>query len=175
MRRLSPEKKASSETVLEAVIELHALEQIVTREILTEVTGLNLAVIDDRLSFLTDTGKVRRVQRGVYVPMEQHKPARIITRTLLPDGATVLEIGDTVLQLTPRESRLVGELMAGSGQQHASIRVGHEAEFMAATLGIEIRRLERILREAKVRAHAEIDEGDGNPLCDMYASDGGSP
>lgn len=147
MKQQAGAKKPTAEIVFEAVQDLHAREQLVTREILAEVTGLKLVVIDDRLSYLTDNGRVRRVQRGVYVPMEQHKPARLITRTLLPDGTTVLEIGDTVMQLTPRESRVLGELMAGSGQQYAAIQVGHEAEFMAATLSAKVRRLERIVQE----------------------------
>ncbi|AMO36425.1 hypothetical protein [Thauera humireducens] len=147
-------KKSTAEIVLEAVQDIHAREQIVTRETLAELTGLKLTTIDDRLGYLLDNGKIRRVQRGVFVPMEQHKPARLITRTLLPDGTTVLEIGDTVMQLTPRESRVLGELMAGSGQQYAAIQIGHEAEFMAATLSAKVRRLERLVQEL-TSAHAE--------------------
>ncbi len=147
-------KKSTAEIVLEAVQDIHAREQIVTRETLAELTGLKLTTIDDRLGYLLDNGKIRRVQRGVFVPMEQHKPARLITRTLLPDGTTVLEIGDTVMQLTPRESRVLGELMAGSGQQYAAIQIGHEAEFMAATLSAKVRRLERLVQEL-TSAHAD--------------------
>lgn len=147
-------KKSTAEIVLEAVQDIHAREQIVTRETLAELTGLKLTTIDDRLGYLLDNGKIRRVQRGVFVPMEQHKPARLITRTLLPNGTTVLEIGDTVMQLTPRESRLLGELMAGSGQQYAAIQIGHEAEFMAATLSAKVRRLERLVQEL-TSAHAD--------------------
>lgn len=147
-------KKSTAEIVLEAVQDIHAREQIVTRETLAELTGLKLTTIDDRLGYLLDNGRIRRVQRGVFVPMEQHKPARLITRTLLPDGTTVLEIGDTVMQLTPRESRVLGELMAGSGQQYAAIQIGHEAEFMAATLSAKVRRLERLVQEL-TSAHAE--------------------
>lgn len=140
-------QRSTAEIVLEAVQDLHAREQIVTRETLSDVTGLKLTTIDDRLGYLVDNGKIRRVQRGVFVPMEQHKPARLITRTLLPDGTTVLEIGDAVLQLSPRESRVLGELMAGSGQQYAAVQVGHEAEFMAATLSAKVRQLERMLKQ----------------------------
>lgn len=147
-------KKSTAEIVLEAVQDIHAREQIVTRETLAELTGLKLTTIDDRLGYLLDNGRIRRVQRGVFVPMEQHKPARLITRTLLPDGTTVLEIGDTVMQLTPRESRVLGELMAGSGQQYAAIQVGHETEFMAATLSAKVRRLERLVQEL-TSAHAD--------------------
>lgn len=136
-------RKSTAEIVLEAVQDLHAKEQIVTRETLAEVTGMKLVVIDDRLSYLADNGKIRRVQRGVYVPMEQHKPARLITRTLLPDGTTVLEIGDEVLQLTPRESRMVGELMSGSGQQYAAIQIGQEVERQNNALRTRISELRR--------------------------------
>lgn len=137
-------KKSTAEIVLEAVQDLYAKEQIVTRETVAGVTGMKQAVIDDRLSYLADNGKIRRVQRGVYVPADQHKPARPITRTLLPDGTTVLEVGDeTALILTPREARMVGELMVGSAQQFASIELGHAADSMAGDLVARIRALER--------------------------------
>ena len=69
----------TAEAVLGAIEDLHAREQIVTREILAEITGLKLTTIDDRLGHLVDTGKIRRVQRGVFVPLEQHRPARPIS------------------------------------------------------------------------------------------------
>ena len=130
--------KSNAEIVLSAVQDLHAREQIVTREILAELTGLKLTTIDDRLGHLVDTGRIRRVQRGVFVPLEQHRPARPISRTLCPDGTTVLEVGDTVMILSPRESRMIGELMAGSSQQYAAIEIGHEAARLNAALQAQI-------------------------------------
>ena len=130
--------KSNAEIVLSAVQDLFAREQIVTREILAELTGLKLKTIDDRLGHLVDTGKIRRVQRGVFVPLEQHRPARPISRTLCPDGTTVLEVGDTVMILSPRESRMIGELMAGSSQQYAAIEIGHEAARLNAALQAQI-------------------------------------
>ena len=131
-------KRSTAETILEAIQDLHAREQVVTREILAEVTGLKLTTIDDRLGYLLDNGKIRRVQRGVFVPMEQHKPARPISRTLCPDGTTVLEIGDTVMILSPRESRMLGELLAGSSQQYAAIEIGHEAARLNSVLAGQV-------------------------------------
>ena len=130
--------KSNAEIVLSAVQDLFAREQIVTREILSELTGLKLTTIDDRLGHLVDTGKIRRVQRGVFVPLEQHRPARPISRTLCPDGTTVLEVGDTVMILSPRESRMIGELMAGSSQQYAAIEIGHETARLNAALQAQI-------------------------------------
>ena len=138
-----PRRRSSTEVVFESVEDLHAQEQLVTRETIEAMTGLKLAIIDDRLSHLVDVGRVRRVQRGVYTPMTTHAPARLITRTILPDGGTVLEIGDCVVQLTPRESRMIGELMAGAGQQFAAIKLGESAHAIAADLAAKVRRLER--------------------------------
>lgn len=131
-------KRSTAETILEAVQDIHAREQIVTRETLAELTGLKLTTIDDRLGYLLDNGRIRRVQRGVFVPMEQHKPARPISRTLCPDGTTVLEIGDTVMILSPKESRMIGELMAGSSQQYAAIEIGHEAARLNSALAGQV-------------------------------------
>ena len=133
-----PKPRSNAEVVLGAIEDLHAREQIVTREILAELTGLKLTTIDDRLGHLVDTGRIRRVQRGVFVPLEQHRPARPISRTLCPDGTTVLEVGDTVMILSPRESRMIGELMAGSSHQYAAIEIGHETARLNAALQAQI-------------------------------------
>ena len=138
-----PKPRSTAEVVMGAIEDLHAREQIVTREILSELTGLKLTTIDDRLGHLVDTGKIRRVQRGVFVPLKQHRPARPISRTLCPDGTTVLEVGDTVMILSPRESRMIGELMAGSSQQYAAIEIGHEAARLNAVLQAQISEVRR--------------------------------
>ena len=143
---------SNAEIVLSAVQDLFAREQIVTREILAELTGLKLTTIDDRLGHLVDTGKIRRVQRGVFVPLEQHRPARPISRTLCPDGTTVLEVGDTVMILSPRESRMIGELMAGSSQQYAAIEIGHEAARLNAVLAAQISEVRREVARIGLRA-----------------------
>ncbi|MDG3066056.1 hypothetical protein ACFQ4M_17015 [Thauera mechernichensis] len=139
--------KSNAEIVLEAIQDLHAREQIVTREILAELTGLKLTTIDDRLGHLVDNGKVRRVQRGVFVPVDHHKPARPISRTLCPDGTTVLEVGESVIILSPREVRMIGELMAGSSQQYAAIEIGHEAARLNAALAGQVSEVRRELRQ----------------------------
>ena len=147
--------KSNAEIVFEAIQDLHVHEQIVTREILAELTGLKLTTIDDRLGYLLDNGKIRRVQRGVFVPLEQHKPARPISRTLCPDGTTVLEVGDTVMILSPRESRMIGELMAGSSQQYAAIEIGHETARLNAALQAQISEVRREVARMGVRPEDE--------------------
>ena len=153
-----PKPRSTAEVVMGAIEDLHAREQIVTREILSELTGLKLTTIDDRLGHLVDTGKIRRVQRGVFVPLEQHRPARPISRTLCPDGTTVLEVGDTVMILSPRESRMIGELMAGSSQQYAAIEIGHEAARLNAVLSAQISEVRREVARMGLRTE------DASPL-----------
>jgi hypothetical protein len=101
-------------------------------------------VIDDRLSALIDNGDVLRVQRGVFIPASTHRPARVISRTIVPDdGTTVLEIGDQVVTLTPREARILGELMAGAGQNFASIELGHQSAKLVALLSNRVDKVSR--------------------------------
>ena len=138
-------KLSSSALVLEAIQDLHSQEQIVTRETLSELTGLKLTVIDDRLGVLADDGAILRVQRGVYVPAPHHPPARPMSKTVIPDGTVKIEIGDEVLTLTPREDRMLANLQAGAAAQAAAIETGRNAALMAAELGAEIKRLHRIV------------------------------
>ena len=138
-------KRSSTQIVLEAVQCLHGQEQIVTRETLAQLTGLKLSVIDDRIGVLIDDGLAVRVQRGVFVPAETHPPARVISKTVLPDGTVKIDIGDTVLTLTPREDRMLAALQAGVVMQTAAIEVGHQSAMVAGEMNGRLNRVERIL------------------------------
>ena len=141
--------KSSRKVVLDAVKELHAQEQIVTRETLHEQTGIKYGVLDDRLSALVDDGEILRVQKGVYIPAPELRPNRPITKTIIPGGWVKLEVGDDyAITLSPSENRALGELMAGAGQQFAAIELGHHAAIMASSLQPRVLRLERIASTA---------------------------
>jgi hypothetical protein len=56
-------------------------------------------------------------------------------------------VGDTVMILSPRESRMIGELMAGSSQQYAAIEIGHEAARLNAVLSAQVSDVRRELRQ----------------------------
>jgi hypothetical protein len=137
--------RSSTLIVLQAVQDLHAQEQIVTRETLVEVTGLKLVIVDDRLAALVDDMLIRRVQRGVYVPAEQHPPARVISKMLLPDGTVKIDIGDQVLTLTPREDRMLAALQAGVMMQVSTIEIGHQAALANGEMNTRMNKLERLL------------------------------
>ena len=105
--------QSSTGRVLEAVQELHALEQIVTREALIELLDLPATTIDDRVGTLVNAGMIVRVRRGIYAPAEVHDAARVISKTILPCGTVKIDIGDDVLTLTPKEDRMLAAMLAG--------------------------------------------------------------
>jgi len=138
--------KTTLQQILDTVQELHNLEQIVTREAVREATGLALTTVDDRLATLVDRGDITRIGRGVFVPAVRHPPARPISKTVLPDGTVKIEIGDVLLDLTPREDRHLAAMMAGGAAQLASIELGHESAVQIAALRMRVGRLEAELR-----------------------------
>ena len=167
-------RKSTTALVLEAVQDLHAQEQIVTRETLAELSGLKLSVIDDRLGTLADDGAILRVQRGVYVPAPQHPPARPMSKTVMPDGIVKIEIGDEVLTLTPREDRALANLMAGAAAQAAAIETGRNTAILAAELSEEVKRLRRQVTALETR----IDPNQGllfGPHCSAAKSAANGP
>jgi hypothetical protein len=135
--------------VLEAVQELHALEQLVTREALAQVLDLPPVVIDDRIGTLINAGMVARVRRGIYAPVEAHAVARVISKTLLPCGTVKIDIGNDVLTLTPKEDRMLAQIQAGVVMQTAAIETGHHTAMIAAELSLQVKGLRRELSAVK--------------------------
>lgn len=140
----SDELRSNSQIILEAIEDLHAQEQIVTRTTLAELTELQLTIIDDRLSYLVDTGQIVRVQRGVFVPAIKHRTARMMSKTVLPDGTVSIEIGNSiVLTLTPREARNLGNLMVAEAMQYANIEMGHHMAILQSEVSGQVRKLSK--------------------------------
>lgn len=113
-------KQSNAEIIMEAIQYLYEQEQLVTREVLADFTGLKMTIIDDRTAILVDEGLLRRVQRGVFVPAVLHPLARIIKSTVIP-GITILEDiweieigGEHAMTLTHIEARMLGALLAWS-------------------------------------------------------------
>lgn len=144
MTMKSDDLRSNSQIILEAIEDLHSQEQIVTRTTLTDLTGLQLSIIDDRLSYLVDTGQIIRVQRGVFVPAIKHRTARMMSKTVLPDGTVSIEIGNAttvVLTLTPREARNLGNLMVAEAMQYANIEMGHHMAILQTEVSGQVRKL----------------------------------
>ena len=138
--------RTTIQQIFDTVCELHNLEQIVTREAVREATGLPLTTVDDRLAVLVDRGDILRVERGVFVPAVRHPPARPISKTTMPDGSVKIEIGDVVLDLTPREDRHLAGMMAGSAIQLVAVADSAESAAKIADLSRRIGQLKAELR-----------------------------
>ena len=138
--------RTTLQQIFDTVCELHNLEQIVTREAVREATGLPLTTVDDRLAVLVDRGDILRVERGVFVPAVRHPPARPISKTTMPDGSVKIEIGDVVLDLTPREDRHLAGMMAGSAIQLVAVADSTESAAKIADLSRRIGQLKAELR-----------------------------
>jgi hypothetical protein len=146
--------------VLDAVQELHAQEQVVTREALAKVLDLPPVVIDDRIGTLINAGLVNRVRRGIYEPAERHAAPRVISKTLLPCGTVKIDIGDDVWTLTPKEDRMLAAIQAGVVLQTASIEAGHHSALIAADLSLQVKTLRRELNALKrsgAKASAQME------------------
>lgn len=146
----------NKQRVLDAVIDLHNQEQIVTRETLSDILDLKQTIIDDNLSTLVNDGLIHRVQRGVYVPITEHKPARIISKIVLPCGTVKIDIGDDmVVTLTPKEARIIGSLMMCEAMQYSNIEIGHHAALTTAKMDLELKNMRKALRKLTANQGAE--------------------
>lgn len=141
-------QRTTKQQILDAVEDLHNLEQMVTREALQAVTGLSLTIIDDRLGVLVDDGLIIRKSRGVFVPAVLHPPARLISKTEIPGGLVKIEIGDTVLTLTPREDRMLAKMQAGAALQFIGVGTEQDLVQVVAALRLKVRELETRQRRA---------------------------
>ena len=139
----------STERIFQAVRELRAMEQIATRDTVAELTGLKMTVVDDRLRALVDDGKLKRLLRGVYELVESFPEPRAISKTVLPNGAVVYDIGDDVLTLSPQEARVLAELSMGAAGTAVLINSTNQHLYLATELAAKVERLEREMRAHK--------------------------
>jgi hypothetical protein len=127
-------RKTTREIIWQAITDLHNAEQTVTRKTLQELTGLKFTTIDEHVDkMVNNDGCLIRLIAGVFRPVFTPPPARAISTTYMPDGMCLVEVGDVVLHLWPREARILGGALAGHAIQQAQIQLGFEmAAFNAA-------------------------------------------
>ena len=139
----------STERIFQAVRELRAMDQIATRDTVAELTGLKMTVVDDRLRTLVDDGKLKRLLRGVYELVESFPEPRAISKTVLPNGAVVYDIGDEVLTLSPQEARVLAELSMGAAGTAVLINSTNQHLYLATELAAKVEKLEREMKAYK--------------------------
>lgn len=100
--------------VLDCIRDLTASTGMAPRSTIIANTGLSPHIIKERIDELLDSGQIKRRERGVYQYVTVFAPARAISRTVLADGMAIIEIGDTVLHLSPQEEKRLSSMYGGA-------------------------------------------------------------
>lgn len=107
-------KKHSKEDVYLALVELHRqTDNAVHRVALAAASCIPLQIVDDHIKSLISDERVVRRDRGKVEPVKVYPPARALSITYLPDGCAKIELGDELLELSPRELIFLAKIMVG--------------------------------------------------------------
>ncbi|UIS65462.1 hypothetical protein [Acidovorax phage AP1] len=135
---MEQQEKTTGQIIWDTIQDLHQQGQVATRELLVELTGYKMTIIDDHVTRMIENGRLRRLRAGVYAPVAAMPEPRPVTLTELADGTSILEVGNVVLHLVPREMRVVGKLTYGAAMQYSNIQAGVEVGTLATELATEL-------------------------------------
>lgn len=147
-RETPAQAKGSRQLVWETINDLFNQEQVVSRESIKNATGLTTHIVNDHVDRLLENEQIRRVKDGVFVPIPRYDPPRPVYATMTTDGFFILEIGDQVIAMQPKEARQAGALLAGQFAQFSNIQSGHDANYLVNVVWEELKKLKRDLGEA---------------------------
>lgn len=148
MTNTTKDNRNNRQIVLDAIHELAALEQGITRKRLQELTGLTYHIVDDHVSRMVDEeGTLRRVEAGVFELVKGYDAPRTVYFADLDDGSTVIEVGDQKMVLWPRETRAVAKRLAGDMQQLAILQLSRDVGAVAQDLALEMRAQKRDMHQ----------------------------
>lgn len=145
----APKAVTSTQRVFDAVRDLRELDQIATRDTVAELTGLKLAIVDDRLRALVDDGKLKRLLRGVYELVETFPEPRELSCSMLSNGWVKLELGDDLLELTPTEARRAVRALGGFAEDARVIESTKAHLFLATELAAVVEKQGREIKALK--------------------------
>lgn len=137
-------ERTSSETIYQACVGLRNEGRLITRQVLVKITGLRMGIVDDHVTRMVDNDKLRRVASGVLEVVDQFPADRAISKTRMPDGTVIIEVGDDVLKLTPSEAQKVGADLMGEATVFAQLRGDRDVQDQVA-------RLQREAQDARKR------------------------
>lgn len=155
----SPKAITSTQRVFDAVRDLRELDQIATRDTVAELTGLKLAIVDDRLRALVDDGKLKRLLRGIYELVETFPEPRELSCSILSNGWVKLELGDDLLELTPTEARRAVRALGGFAEDARVIESTKAHLFLATELAAVVEKQGREIKALKAALKADDRQG----------------
>ncbi len=131
-------EKSTGQIIWDTIQDLHQQGQVATRELLVELTGYKMTIIDDHVSRMIENGRLHRLRAGVFRPIAAMPEPRAVSVTDMADGTVLLEIGDVVLHLWPREYRALAKRLVGDAVQYSNIQSGVEAGTLATELAADL-------------------------------------
>lgn len=147
---------STAQQVFDAVRDLREADQIATRDTVADLTGLKMSIVDDRLRYLVDEGRLRRLIRGVYELTEVFPAPRICWAGIMQSGRVKLEIGnDVTLDLTPSEARAISRILGGYAEDARVLESTRAHLFMATELAGKVEALQKQVKALKA------EKGDG--------------
>ena len=149
---------STSQSIWDAILGMRAAGQAISRQRLMEITGLTYTRVDDHVSRWIEDGRLRRVLDGVYELVDPMPEPRTVFISDLPDGMTLIEVGEESLRIWPREAQVLGTRLAGNAMQYAQLQTQHdmgallaEATVRNRALADRVSDLERELKAVKTR------------------------
>lgn len=112
----------TNERIKAAMRDLRDRGRVCTRQVLSELLGLKLQIIDDHIKRMKDTGVVRGVVNGVFELAEENYSDRPVSATYLTDGRVKIEVGDDMLTVSMRECQRLNMATGGVFLQFVAIK-----------------------------------------------------
>lgn len=149
-------KPTNAERIWEGIMDLRNAGKKISRNSISQLTGLKLQIVDDHVDRMIADDKLCRAGNGELVVIQAWREPRPITLSELADGEVVLEIGDAVNHLTPAEARKLARLTAGYGRQLQEIEEADKALLVTHALARRLwdvgRRIDTLESAAKPSA-----------------------
>lgn len=165
------EKRNTGQIIWGALVDLRAQGQIASRQVLADVTGFKLTTIDDHVNRWVDDGKLRRPVPGVVEIIDQMPAPRPLSITDLPDGMTIVELGDHEMRMWPQERRALAKRLSGDMVQFSNIEYGRETSVALAEMLATVRKLERQNRALEGEVRRLQGKPDPHAQMDLLGSD----
>lgn len=138
----------TGQIIWDTMQDLHQRGQVITRDLLRDLTEQKMSIVDDHIARMIENGRVRRLRAGVFVPIDFSPPPRSVSLTMMPGGMSKMEIGDFCLDLRPAERRMLASMLVGDAVQYSNLQAAHDANFAVGTIWEELKKLKRDLGEA---------------------------
>ncbi|WP_313330463.1 hypothetical protein [Comamonas sp.] len=132
------QERTTGQIIFDTLQDLHQQGQVATRELLCDLTGFKMTIVDDHISRMIENGRVHRLRAGVFTLVAAMPEPRAISMTRMGDGTTILEIGECVVHIYPRERRELATMLVGDAVQYSNIQAGVEAGVLATELSADL-------------------------------------